>query len=153
MLQILLSWIRIRNSKAAGSALRRTTGSGSKKNECGSTALPYIIYSFKKPYIILYRIFWHTDQYVWYGSQVLISWIIDYLLQIYMLRIVYLVSKVSHTKYSASLWSEINLFLFSSLIFFISFHFEATRGRLTLLESLLDFRVLQLGQPGGQCSG
>ena len=41
LLQILLGWIRIRIYKAAGSgsALRWTVGSGSAKNECGSTAL------------------------------------------------------------------------------------------------------------------
>ena len=41
LLQILLGWIRIRIKKAAGSgfALRRTAGSGSAKNESGSTAL------------------------------------------------------------------------------------------------------------------
>ena len=42
LLHILLSWIRIRITKAAGSgsALRKTTGSGSAKNECRSTSLP-----------------------------------------------------------------------------------------------------------------
>ena len=49
--QICLSWIRICIKKAAGSryALRKTTGSGSAKNECGSSAL------FPALYAIWYR--------------------------------------------------------------------------------------------------
>ena len=43
-----LSWIRIRICYAAGSgsAFRKTAGSGSAKNECGSTALPLFLMIF-----------------------------------------------------------------------------------------------------------
>ena len=47
LLQIWLGLIRIRIKKAtgSGSALRRTAGSGSAKNKCGSTAPPPAKYS------------------------------------------------------------------------------------------------------------